>query len=359
MRRTGLFLSRFAIALWTVLTIAFLMLLMSNAPSVPQNAPFASLSIREESSIAYLPNRIFRCVSENKQFECQAEIQNRLLQVNLSHSSQDGFHDYHFSDCNAFYDGKSIGCETKGSTYAPVVAQIYEVNNLGLNASDLRSLQQQYWGMNLLSQLGEIRLFWISTGLAVTAGLIAASFAWQCPNKFTKTFASLCCGFGTYQVVRGFLGRVPFDVVTPYGIVPDTWSLLVKVISIVSGIVIAIATLSLLARRTNRVLTALLGIGSGFGVFGLCRQVLGWNVREILGFISFNFGLETSTIPPTILQTLIIAAAIALAMVAATLLWLRTHRSIKAFMLLSSSFGAMAIVSNFFLLLLLNLGYAD
>lgn len=359
MRRTGLFLSRFAIALWTVLTIAFLVLLMSNAPSVPQNAPFASLSIREESSIVYLPNHIFRCLSENKQFECQAEIQNRLLKVNLSHSSQDGFHDYHFSSCNAFYDGKSIGCENRGSTYAPVMAQIYEVNNLGLNSSQLRSLQQQYWGMNVVSQLGEARLFWISTGLSITAGLIAASFAWQCPNKLTKTFASLCCGFGTYQIVRGFLGRVPFDVVTPYGIVPDTWVLLVKVIAIVSGIVIAIATLSLLARRTNRVLTALLGLGSGLGVFGLCRQVLGWSVREILGFISLNFGLETSTISPTILQTLIIAVALVLAIAAATLLWLRTHRSIKAFMLLSSSFGAVAIVSNFFLLLLLGLGYAD
>ena len=359
MRRTRLFLSRFAIALWIVLTVAFLMLLMSNAPSVPENAPFASLSIREQSSVAYLPNRIFRCVSENKQFECQAEIQNHLLKVDLNHSNQSGFDDYHFSSCSAFYDGKSIDCENRGSTYAPVIAQIYEVKNLGLNSSELQALQQQYWGMNLLSQLGEARIFWISTSLSVAAGLIAASFAWQCPNKLTKTFASLFCGFGTYQIVGGFLGSVPFDVVTPYGIVPDTWVLLVRAISLVSGTVIAIATLSLLVRRTNRALTALLGLGSGLGVFGLCRQVLNWSVREILGFISLNFGLETSTIPPTILQTLIIAVALALAIAATVLLWLRTNRSIKAFMLLSSGFGTVAIVSNFFLLLLLGLGYAD
>ncbi|MBD3886635.1 hypothetical protein IFO70_33775 [Phormidium tenue FACHB-886] len=359
MRRTGLFLSRFAVALWTVLMSAFLMLLMSNAPSVPQHTPFASMSIREESSIIHLPNRIFRCVGENKQFECQAEIQNRLLKVNLSHSSQSGFDDYHFSGCSAFYDGKSIDCENMGSTYAPVMAQIYEVKNLGLNSSEQRSLQQQYWGMNLLSQLGEVRIFWISTGLSVAAGLIAASFAWQCPNNLTKTFASLFCGFGIYQFVGGFLGRVPFDVVTPYGIVPDTWSLLVKVIAIVSGIVIAIATLSLLARQPNRALTALLGLGSGLGVFSLCGQVLNWSVREILVFISLNFGLETSTISPTILQTLIAAVALTLAIAAAILLWLRTNRSIKAFMLLSSGFGAVAIVTNFFLFLLLGLGYAD
>lgn len=335
------------------------MLLISNAPSVPHNAPFASLSIREENSIVYLPNRIFRCVSENKQFECQTEIQNRLLKINLSRSSQNGFDDYHFSSCSAFYEGKAIGCENRGATYAPVIAQIYEVNNLGLNSSELRSLQQQYWGMNLLSQLGETRLFWISTGLSVAAGLIAASFAWQCPNIVAKTFASLFCGFGSFQVMGGFLGRIPFDEVTPYGFVPETWSLLVKGISIVSGIVIAIATLSLLARRTNHLLTVLLSLGSGLGVFGLCWQALSWNVREILGFISFNFGLETSTIPSTIFQTLIIAVAIVLATAAATLLGLRTHRSIKAFMLLSSGFGAVAIVSNFFLLLLLGLGYAD
>ena len=317
------------------------------------------MSIREESSIAYLPNRIFRCVSENKQFECQAEIQNRLLKVNLSHSGQVRFADYQFSSCSAFYDGKSIDCENIGSTYAPVIAQIYEVKNLGLNSAELQALQQQYWGINLLSQLGEARIFWISTGLSVAAGLIAASFAWQCPNMVTKTFASLFCGFGSYQIVGGFLGRVPFDVVAPYGIVPDTWVVLDRVISLGSGIVIAIATLSLLARRSNRVLAALLSLGGSLGVFGLCQQVLGWSVREILGFISLNFGLETSTIPPSILQTLIIAVALALAIAAATLLWLQTNRSIKAFMLLGSGFGAMTIVNNFFLLLLLGLGYAD
>ena len=359
MRITGLFLSRFAIALWMALAISFLMLLMSNAPSVPNNAPFASLSIREKNSIVHLPNRIFRCVSENKQFECQTEIHNRLLQVNLSYSNQHQFGDYHFSECNAFYDGKSIDCENQGSTYAPVIAQIYEVKNLDLSASELRSLQQQYWGINLLSQLGEVRLLWISSGLSVAAGLIAASFTWQCPNKLTKIFSSLFCGFGASQSVGGVLWHLPFDGVIAYGIAPSTLILIVTAISIISGIVVVITTLFLLARRTDPMLTALLGLGSGLGVFGLSRQVLSWKVREILDFISLTFGLETSTMSPSILQALIIAVALALAIAAATLLWSRTNRSIKSFMLLSNGFGSVAVVSSFFVLLLLGLGYVD
>ncbi|NJL22666.1 MAG: hypothetical protein HC895_20555 [Leptolyngbyaceae cyanobacterium SM1_3_5] len=101
MRRTRLFLSRFAIALWAALTIAFLMLLTSNAPSVPKYTPFASLLIRTDP-IVHLPNHIFRCTRENQQFECETEIQNRLLKVNLNRDSQYEFNDYQFSRCDAF-----------------------------------------------------------------------------------------------------------------------------------------------------------------------------------------------------------------------------------------------------------------
>ncbi|MBD2091650.1 hypothetical protein H6F67_17545 [Microcoleus sp. FACHB-1515] len=358
MRRARLFFSRFAIALWAVVTIAFLMLLTSNAPRVPKYTPFASLAIRADS-IVHLPNRIFTCTRENQQFECQAEIQNRLLKVNLSRDSQYQFDDYQFSRCDAFFDGKSIECENVGSTYAPVISQLYEVKNLGLSASELRSIQQQYWGINLLMQLGEIRIFWISTGLSIAAGLIAASFAWQCPNKLTKIFASLMCGLGAYQIGWSFLGRVPFDAVTPYGIVPETWSLMVQVLAIATGIAATIATIALLGQRSNRAIRVLLSLGISASIFGLCWQVFGWVIREIAGFVGFSFGIDTSTIATTILQTWLSAAAIAPAIVAAVLLWSRTPRSIKAFLAISSGFGAVAIATNFFLFLLLGLGYAD
>lgn len=359
MRRTGLFLSRFAIALWAALTIAFLLLLTSNAPRVPQYTPFASLSIRTESSIVYLPNRIFRCTRKNQQFECETDIQNRLLKVNLTSSQQSELNSYYFNSCNAFYDGKSIDCENVGSTYAPIIAQIYEVKNLGLSPTGLRSIQQQYWGINLLMQLGEIRIFWIGTGLSIAAGLIAASFAWQWPNNLTKTFVCLVCGVGTYQIAWRFLGHIPFNTLAAYGIVPDTSIRLIHLISIAIGILTAIATLFLLRRRSNRVITVLLSFVSSLGVFSVCWQVLAWNVREILGFISFSFGIDTSTISPAILLTLTTLVAIVPAITAAIWLWSRTDRSTKAFMTLSSGFGAVAIATHFFLLLLLGLGYAD
>lgn len=358
MRRTRLFFSQFAIALWAALAIAFLMLLTSNAPSVPKYTPFASLSIRAES-IVHLPNHIFRCTRKNQQFECETELQNRLLKVNLANSDQAAFDSYYFNSCAAFYDGKSIDCENVGSTYAPVISQLYEVKNLGLSAAELRSIQQQYWGINLLMQLGEIRLFWISTGLAIMAGLIAASFAWQCPNRLTKIVASLMCGFGAYQIGSSILGRVPFDAVTPYGIAPDTWSLLVRILPIPTGIATAIATLLLLERRSNRVITVLLCLGSSIGIFSLSWQALAWNIREILGLISFEFGVETSTISPAVLLTWTAVLASTAAIAAAVWLWSHTARSIKAFVAISSGFGAVAIATNFFLFLLLGLGYAD
>ena len=42
MHQALLFLSRFSVGLWIVLVGAFLSLLLSNAPNVPNTAPFAS-----------------------------------------------------------------------------------------------------------------------------------------------------------------------------------------------------------------------------------------------------------------------------------------------------------------------------
>lgn len=208
-------------------------------------------------------------------------------------------------------------------------------------------------------QLGEIRIFWISTGLSIAAGLIAASFAWQCPNRLAKIFASLMCGLGACQIGWSFLGRVPFDAVTPYGIVPETWSLMVRVLAIATGIAATIATAVLLGPRSNRWSRILLSLAISLSVFGLYRQVFGWIIREVAGFVGFSFGIDTSTIATTILQNWLSAAAIVPAIATGVWLWLHTHRSIKAFVTISSGFGAVAIATNFFLFLLLGLGYAD
>lgn len=358
MRRIKLFLSRFAIGLWAILVSTFVFLLTSNAPSVPTNAPFASLGIREVGSLVYLPNRIFDCKGENRQFQCQAEIQDQLLQLTLSHKGQSENSDYMFSSCDASYDGKPIACKNSGSTYAPIISQSYEITGLGLNAQQMRSIQQEYWSMNALMQLGEIRLFWITTGLSIAAGLTAAFFAWLHPNSLTKSFVSFICGFGMYQLIGGWLGRIPFDMLTSYGVSSDSWMVLIIVISIATGIVTTIATATLLWRRSNRLITVSLGLISSVGVYSLCLQSLGWNMSSFFSLLFLVMGIDLSS-QPEILQILLIVVSTVPTIAAAILLWSRTSRSTKAFMTLGSGFGAVALTTNFFLLLLLGLGYAD
>ncbi|NJL22667.1 MAG: hypothetical protein HC895_20560 [Leptolyngbyaceae cyanobacterium SM1_3_5] len=230
------------------------------------------------------------------------------------------------------------------------MASIYEVSNLSLNPTELRSIQQQYWGINLLMQLGELRIFWISTGLSIAAGVIAASLAWQCPNRITKLFASLMCGLGAYQLVWSLLA---------YGIVPEAWSFMIRVLTIAAGIMVTIATVILLEQRSNQATKMLLSLWISLSIFELCRQVFRWIIREVAGFVSFSFGIDTSAISPTILQILLTTAAMIPTIAAAVWIWSHTPRSTRAFVAISSGFGAVAIATHLFLLLLLGLGYAD
>jgi hypothetical protein len=354
MHRAIVFFSRFLISLWIVLVGAFLLILLRNAPSVP-NTPFAGVSIRTEQNIViHLPNRIFSCTETAQQFQCQAKLQNRLLEIDVTKGQN---YKYDLNNCRVSYDGRSVGCQEKGLTYAPMLSEMYEITNLELSPQQTQTIQQEYWSRNALAQLGEVRLLWISTGLSLVAGISIAFFTWLHPGHLSKGFASVACGFGMYQLISGVLGRVPYDVVTPYGLTPDTWNRVVNQGAITIGVITLITTALLLWRNLNHFTRILISIGSSAGIFSLCWWSLIWNSNYILHFLGLSDNSLVQQGYP--LMWFSTAISIVLAIVAAILLGLHTHQAIKRFLCLGCSVGAIALATNLFLFILLGLGYVD
>ncbi|HEY9803999.1 MAG TPA: hypothetical protein V6D25_26925 [Leptolyngbyaceae cyanobacterium] len=354
MRRAVLFLCRFVLSLWTIVVISFLSLLIFNAPNVPHTAPFANVSIKVNNGYnIHLPNRIFNCTETSQEFNCQTNIQERLLNLNLTKGSQ---YKYEFTNCRALYNNQSVGCSEMGVTYAPIIAKIYEITNIQLSSQEVQALKQEYWGINTLMQLGETRLIWISTTLSLVAGLNAVFLAWFYPGKLSKAFTTLICGFGMYGFIWSLLGRVKFDVVTPYGFTPETWSWLVNAAAIFAGVGTLIATALLLWQRFPRFIAIPISITSSLGIFHLCWFSLMW----MFSYLPFLFGF-TTTFAQNSYVLLWISTAISsiLAIIAAILFCLHTNQSIKKFLCLGSGIGALALGINLFLFVLLGLGYAD
>jgi hypothetical protein len=355
MRQAVLFLSRFLLSLWIVLVSAFLLLLLRNAPSVP-NTPFASLSIRtEQNSTVHLPNRIFTCTETGQQFQCQAELQDRLLALRLTKGKD---YKYDFSNCRAEYGGRSVECKVTGLTHAPILAQIYEIKNLGLSSQQIQAIRQEYWSMNVLVRLGELRLLWISTGLSLAAGISAALFTCLHPGNLSKSFASFACGVGMYQLIGGWLGRVPYTLVTPYGLTPESWGSVVNGSAIVTGVITMLTTALLLWSSLNRFSKSLLSLSTGAAIFSLCRESLTWNSNQLLNLLDLSDAFSQQGYSYLIMQ-IIQVVSILLAVAAAILLWRRTNQSIQRFLCLGCGFGAIALATNLLLSLLLGLGYVD
>ncbi|MGI0487699.1 hypothetical protein ACN4EK_19830 [Pantanalinema rosaneae CENA516] len=353
MHRAATFLSQFLISLWVVLVGAFLVILLQNAPSA-SNTPFAGISIRtEQNTVIHLPNRIFSCTETAQQFQCQADLQNRLLEINATKGQG---YQYDLSNCRVSYDGRSVGCQETGQTYAPMLSNLYEITNLGLSPQQTQTIQQEYWIRTALAQLGD-RLLWISTGLALVAGIGAAFFTWLHPGHLSKGFASVACGFGMYQLMGGVLGRVPYDAVTPYGLTPDTWNRVVPAGAIAIGLITLITTALLLWRNLNLFTRILISLGSSAGIFSLCWWALMWNSNYVLHFLGLSNTLWVQQGYP--LMWFSTAISIVLAFVAAILIGRYTHQSIKRFLCLGCGVGAIALTTNLLLFILLGLGYLD
>lgn len=354
MRRTVLFLSRFVLSLWGVLITGLLILLLSNAPNVPVSAPFAGISINaEDGASVYLPNRIFACAEIGQDFQCQTNLQGQSLDLILRKGSR---YPYDLRNCRAQYNGRPVGCQEIGMTYAPSRSDLYEITDLQLNPQDLQAVQQQYRGLNTLKQLGERRLFQISAGLSLAAGISAVFFTWLHPGLLSRAFVSFASGFGIYHLVWQFLGRVQYDVVTPYGLTPDAWGWVVNGGAIAAGIGTAIATAMLLWHNLRGITKVLFSLISSVGILSLCwfsfDILIGFGLSPVKIFLSQYIGAS---------GWLFITLGISIVCAIAAAVWLRLHtgQSIQRFLSLGSGWGTIAIAMYSFVYLLLGLGYAD
>ncbi|KST63914.1 hypothetical protein BC008_40590 [Mastigocoleus testarum BC008] len=352
MRQVGLFLSRFLLGLWIVFISAFLSLLLSNAPSVPDYTPFAGVSINVgENSKIHLPNRIFECTQADREFKCQTKIQDRLLDISFI---QGNINKYDLTNCRASYDGQIIGCQERGSNHAPLLSKIYEITNLGLSSQQLQALKQKYWGMNFLVELGENRLLSLGNILFVVGGGIVGFFSWFHPSPVNKIFASFVCGFGVYHLVWHFFARIPYEIVIPYGFAADTWGWFIDGTAIAAGLAIMFNTTLLLWGIFNRLTQIPMGIASGVGIFNIC-----WlSINGILTYALDRIGVvSTQSLGLTLFAIAIMATIFAIA--TAILLWSRTDESIKSFLVISNGFGVTGLGTYGLVLLLLYLGYVD
>ncbi|MEL7226507.1 MAG: hypothetical protein AAGL17_17150, partial [Cyanobacteria bacterium J06576_12] len=264
MRRLKLFLSRFVLGLWLMLFGSFLMLLVVEARQGGVTMPMAGVSINESATIVDLPNRIFTCTETGPQIQCQATVQDRSLVLNLAPYENDK-PDSVSRNCQATYDGRSVRCDSQYLQYAPMLSEEFEVRGLDLSPQQLQTLQRKYWGIRALMAIGERRLILLTTGLSISAGAIAAYFAWFYPSRLTKCIASIACGFVMYLWVRSFLNGVQFDTVIAYGLTVDRWIWLINYGSAVIAIAAATTVALLLRRRVSHATKAVVTLSSGIG----------------------------------------------------------------------------------------------
>lgn len=262
MRRIRLFLSTVLLGLWLALFGTFLFLLVFDARGGGIDVPFAGISINADPQAAiYLPNRIFTCTETDQQSQCQTDIQGRPLVIVLEKLPDPSG----LSHCQAQYDGNSLVCLGGYVDYAPVLSESFEINGLELSPQQLETLQQKYWATNQLLTLGEPKLMRISQWLSISAGVLAAYFAWFHPNRFSKGLASVIGGLITGQLIWAVLATVQYDALTPYGLTLDDWARVVVIGAIAAGF-LAMAILALLLRhRTNRVIQTFMTLINGVG----------------------------------------------------------------------------------------------
>lgn len=340
MRGAALFLLRAVIGVLIALSGAFLFLLIENAPSL-SNTPLARIEIVAGKQTVQLPNRIFNCTESNQQTQCNTTIEDQLLILNLQKS---GTANNALSNCQAALGSKSIQCTATGLDYIgrKGLLSSYKLTETGLSYSQLRGLQQDYFWINALRKLNETHLMQILTGAASLIGFATAAMVWLYPGRLAELFVSFASGAGTYQLVGQWLGSVPYNRMATYGINSDVWNLLVTSFAFIAALFTGIATaaaIGMYIKRPMRIAACLFG---SLGIAGLVWFSLVWlsNIQ--------NVGL----VPATVI-------AIAIGTLSAVLLWLRTNRSIRTFLCISSGFGSFGLLWMLFLFSLLELGYVD
>lgn len=343
MRAIALFLLRAATGILIALLGSFFVLLANNAPSLP-NTPFAGITIEANRQTVHLPNRIFTCTESPQQFQCNASLQNRVLNLTWQQSNDLQYNPHNLRQCQAVFAGQPLSCTETGMDYVgrKGIVSYYNLTGIGLSLTQLQDLQRQYLWINALARVNEDDLLRVLTGVAIATGLLTAASTWLYPGRLAEIFASCVSGTGAYYLIRQYLGSVSYGWIAGYGVNSSFWNWLVPNLALTAAILTGIATACLIWMRSDRLTRAVISLMSGLGIFGVaCVALLGLTTTYHLG------------VP------LAIGMAIAIGLLTAALLWMHDDRSIKTFVCISSGLGAFGLLSMLFLFSLLELGYVD
>ena len=268
MQRIGLFLARFLLGLWIALSCAFVFLLLSNAPTVP-DVPFSSMAIATPPGRIYLPTRSFDCTETDQQFQCEIALQNRPLVLTWQKDGelQDGTRPYP-KNCEATYDGQAVGCSHRGMSSVIGSPDQYEVTDLSLRPQQIRAVRQRYWGVNTLERLGEPGLMKIGIGLALLGGtsMACACFVWIQRGLLSSLFISLACGFGGYLFLLSlnFLRNLFYEAPETSEALP-AWTHVTQSGAIIAGVAFMLLAAWMLQRGRSYLPRAIASLVSGIG----------------------------------------------------------------------------------------------
>ncbi|MGB3571569.1 MAG: hypothetical protein WBA01_05960 [Phormidesmis sp.] len=176
MRQWKLFLSRFLLGLWVVLFSSYLFLIVFESRSINVDSLIVEVSLEATGSVneVAIPGRIFTCTKVDLQDRCQAEIQGRPLVLTLIPDKSDGF----ASSCKATYGGQPVGCYNNDFGLGAMIQRAFQIRDIGLDIQQLKAVRRKYWRLNMLLDIGEVRLLKIGTGLAIAFSTLVVYFVW-------------------------------------------------------------------------------------------------------------------------------------------------------------------------------------
>lgn len=269
MRRISRLILNFVIGFLLLVVCSLGFLLVSHAP-MPLGGSIAKVQIGQGSSAVNIPGYEFSCTQGSQLDSCEVMLENHPLKIAIAYA--DPGSKRNAIKCQAFYAGLTTNCTTDYDSiiiggWLPLVNI---KSNLGFSKLQLQKLQMQAQEKNIVLQLPEDNLVLFVIGMAIAIGLAAAASGWLYFGKFTKVVASVCLGFVMFRVCWSWLGGIPFDVISKYGVNTEAWIQYLDWIAIAVGIATSIATARFLWSQRNQLAKIFVCLSSGYGAFTVC-----------------------------------------------------------------------------------------
>lgn len=189
MRRSIRFFLHSTIALFVVFVNVLMIQLILHAP-MPVGGRIAGLQIRS----LFIPGQAVACTQLAAQGYCQIPLFDRPLELVMTSTRSE------VKQCRLSYAGRSAECE--GDFHSLIIGGWMPVittdSDLGLSTNQIADLREQYPQRNFfLYVVGEDRLQWLATGIAIAAGLLTFLYGWL---HFSEKRLFLGFGFVVFVV---------------------------------------------------------------------------------------------------------------------------------------------------------------